>query len=200
MSIQAGTVTGNYFSGGGYLAGAHADAIFVGDTLGPVSITNNFIDWTANPGTVLPNDAVRITTEVGNTSNVTVSGNYLIGGGYTVSAGAAGKGAFSNISVTGNYIGFGQYGAFYPGAGAGDEITGNTIFDYSNPIYSTQAWTAYMKRGHPDQEPCGVDGNECKIGNSSGTTTFYGGGYNVIMLGRRTKPTYVGGAGAQHML
>ena len=54
LDVGAGTITGNYFSGGGYLVGSHADAIWVPDTTGPVSITNNFIDWTTSPGTVLP--------------------------------------------------------------------------------------------------------------------------------------------------
>ncbi len=38
------------FRAAGYVAGTHADAIGVFNTTGPVLITNNFIDWTNNPG------------------------------------------------------------------------------------------------------------------------------------------------------
>ena len=83
IAIQQGVVTGNYFSGEGYLTGAHADAIYVPDTTGPVTITNNFIDETPNAGaTGLSNNDIRITDELGNINDVTVTGNYLIGAGF----------------------------------------------------------------------------------------------------------------------
>ena len=50
IAIQQGVVTGNYFSGEGYVTGAHGDAIYVPDTTGPITITNNFIDETPNAG------------------------------------------------------------------------------------------------------------------------------------------------------
>jgi hypothetical protein len=116
IHIESGTVSGNYFSYGGSDKGSHADAIYVPMTNGPISITNNFVDWTNNPTAVaINNNAIRVTTERGNTNNVAVSGNYLVGGSYTVDAGNGGWGTFGNISVTNNYIGFGRYGAFYPG-------------------------------------------------------------------------------------
>ena len=206
LDVGAGTITGNYFSGGGYLVGSHADAIWVPHTTGPVSITNNFIDWTTSPGTVLPNNAVRITVEQGSTSNVSVSGNYLIGGGYTVSAGMDGHdGVFSNISVTGNYIGFGAFGQFYPGWGSATTISGNTIFDYTNPVYSTQAWTAYQAAGVPTTESGGCNGNRHNIWNSVCNDDplrrwlQYGSGrvdHRNQLCRRRRRSAYVGGQGA----
>ena len=89
INIDAGVVTGNYFSGGGYQTGAHADAIWVGATTAPVSITNNFIDWTATPAAVAgTNNAIWLNPGVGSgvVANVTVSGNYLLGGQHTISA------------------------------------------------------------------------------------------------------------------
>jgi hypothetical protein len=50
IAIQQGVVTGNYFSGEGWNTAAHGDAIYVPDTVGPVSITDNFIDDTLNAG------------------------------------------------------------------------------------------------------------------------------------------------------
>jgi hypothetical protein len=45
VGIGAGVVTGNYFSGAGFGAGAHADAIYVTDSTGPATITDNFHRW-----------------------------------------------------------------------------------------------------------------------------------------------------------
>ena len=88
IGIRSGVVTGNYFSGAAYLPGAHADAIYVTASTGPTTITNNFIDGTPNadaPGQ--PNNDIRLTAELGSLNDVTVSGNYLLGGGYTVAVG-----------------------------------------------------------------------------------------------------------------
>ena len=84
IAIQQGVITGNYFSGEGYSTGAHGDAIYIPDTTGPVTITNNFIEETPNPGAAgNSNTDIRITDEAGaNTSGMTVSGNYLLGAGF----------------------------------------------------------------------------------------------------------------------
>ncbi len=113
ITLSGGVVTGNYFSSGGYQAGGHADAIWVPSTSAPVTITDNFVDWTPNADDTTgfgPGQAIRITTEGGNTSDVTASGNYLLGGSYTIQVGLASAGTFSNVLVTGNYIGFRQLG------------------------------------------------------------------------------------------
>jgi hypothetical protein len=66
IAIQQGVVTGNYMSGEGWSTGAHADAIYVPGTTGPVTITDNFIDDTLNAGqTGFSNTSLRITDEVG---------------------------------------------------------------------------------------------------------------------------------------
>src|SRR5271165_213894 len=68
----SGVIAGNYFSGAGYTSnGTHPDAIWLTNTSGPFSVTNNFIDWTTNPSSVyITNDCIRITTELGSISNV----------------------------------------------------------------------------------------------------------------------------------
>ena len=89
---------GQFFLGAGYSStGVHPDAILVGSTTGPVSITDNFIDATNAAGatgsrTGETNSAVRITAEMGDTSNVSVTGNFLLGGTYTVDPGVGGSG------------------------------------------------------------------------------------------------------------
>ena len=90
IDMHAGVVTGNYFSGAGYRPGAHADAIWVTNSTGPTTITDNFIDGTPNADSPAnANSDIRLTNELGNLSNVTVSGNFLLGGAYTVEAGGA---------------------------------------------------------------------------------------------------------------
>ena len=87
-------------------------------------------------------------TEFGNTSNVTVSGNYLLGGGSTVEVGQVANTSgytFSNVSVTNNIIGFNWYGNYYPGTTTSATVQGNTIVSYSNPTSSAQALAAYEK-------------------------------------------------------
>ncbi len=107
IDMTGGVVTGNYFSGAGFAAGAHADAIWVADSSAPTTITDNFIDGTYTAGAAAEaNSDIRLTTEGGNLSNVTVSGNYLLGGGYTVEVGGPASATITNVSVTNNYIGF----------------------------------------------------------------------------------------------
>jgi hypothetical protein len=53
---------------------------------------------------------MRITDEYGNTNNVTVTGNYLIGGGFNFELAAPNANyTISNVSVTNNYLGFAMY-------------------------------------------------------------------------------------------
>jgi hypothetical protein len=106
VAIQQGVVTGNYMSGDGYLTLAHGDAIYVPDTTGPVTISDNFIDETPNAGAQgYSNSDLRITTEYGNVNDVTVSGNYLIGAGFEFEAGTPGSSnTMSNVSITNNDV------------------------------------------------------------------------------------------------
>src|SRR5208283_6093342 len=145
------------------------------------------------------NSAIRITAEQGNTSDVTVTGNYLLGGTLTVSAGVTGPGTFSNINVTGNYIGFGQFGALMAGAGAGTNETGNIIFDFTNPAYSTQAWAAYQSAGLPTANLVSSSGGDISAPSSGVPTTLYGAGYKVHLNGGIGENNFVGGAGRQYL-
>ena len=116
VAIQQGVVTGNYMSGEGYATRAHGDAIYVPDTTGPVTISDNFIDETPNAGAQgYSNSDLRITTEYGNVSDVTVSGNYLIGAGFEFEAGTPGSSnTMSNVSITNNDVGFRTLRSIFP--------------------------------------------------------------------------------------
>ncbi len=207
VHLTAGTVTGNYFSGGGYQTGAHPDAITVDYTTGPVSITDNFIDWTSHGAPM--NDCVRITANGGSTSNVTVSGNYLLGGAYAIDAGnqavttstepAGTVNTFSNISITNNYTGFSAYGSpFFPGTQQGVTAARNVVFDFTNPALSTSAWAAYEAAGIPTANLVISTGGYINA-SSSGPTTLYGAGYQVFLTGGLKETNFVGGFGKQYM-
>ncbi len=183
------------------MTGAHADAIWISGTTSSVSITNNFIDWTANADAAAgTNNAIRITGESGNTKNVAVSGNYLLGGGYTIAAGNNITGTLTNVSITGNFVGFGQYGAYYPTTASAAKVSGNTIFDWTNPQFSTSAWSAYLHNGLTTPNLI-VSSGSTIASSSSNPTTLYGAGYKTIHLfGTGLSETnYVGGYGGQYL-
>jgi Ca2+-binding RTX toxin-like protein len=119
IAIQSGTISGNYIAGGSYATGAHADAIWIGKTIGSVVIADNVIDWRSRADAPTEtNEAVRITGELGNVSNVLVKNNILLGGSMTVlvSDGAtqthnAGQvGTVTGVKIVENVIDFGKYG------------------------------------------------------------------------------------------
>ncbi|CAO4138159.1 M10 family metallopeptidase C-terminal domain-containing protein [Methylorubrum extorquens] len=119
VQIQSGTISGNYFAGGAYAKGAHADAIWIGKTIGPVVISGNVIDWRSRADAPTEtNEAVRISGELGNVSNVLVKNNILLGGSMTVMVtdGATQThttgqvGTVTGVKVVENVIDFGKYG------------------------------------------------------------------------------------------
>ena len=202
IGIHSGVVTGNYFSGAGYLPGAHADAIYVTDSNGPTTITDNFIDGTPNadaPGQ--PNNDLRLTAELGDLYDVTASGNYLLGGGYTVTVGgASATTTITNVSVVNNYIGFGTFGPYYPGTASYATLTGNTIVDFTNPTYSAQALTAYEAAGLPTAAVVSATSVGSFAATGSAATTILGNGFIGAHLGAGTGETnFVGGFGAQYL-
>jgi Right handed beta helix region len=177
IAIRAGVITGNYFSGEGYAPGAHGDAIYVTDSTGPVSITDNFIDETPNadaPGAA--NSAIRITNEFGNADNVTVSGNYLLGAGFTVQVDAANNPyTFSNVSIANNDVGFGLYGPYSSTTSTLATVTGTTVVDFSNPAASTQALATYQAAEVPKTTVLGNGVASVHLAALSGETNFVGG-------------------------
>ena len=204
IHVTEGDITGNYISGGAYALGAHADAIYVGNSRGATTITDNFIDWTYTPGVPTPtNNAIRIADELGDVSDVTVSGNYLLGGGYTVfsnqSAYPYTMGA--GIAITDNYIGFGQYGPYYPGSQNYATISGNTVFDFTNTAPSAAATAAYEASGVPTAKVIVSTTATTSLSSSASTpTTLIGNSLATHIYGSGTGETViVGGGGAQYI-
>ncbi len=179
----SGVISENSFLGAGYTSnGTHPDAIWISDNSGPISITDNFIDWATNPNSnSYANDCIRITNELGSVSNVTVTGNFLFGGETSIQAinpAATTSGAtagLSNISITKNYMGFAAAWGFYPGSTAGVTETGNVTFDYSNPAYAANAWAAYQAAGLPTKNVLvSTGGSTINASSETGSTTLYG--------------------------
>ena len=199
IAIQQGVVTGNYMSGEGYLTGAHADAIYVPDTTGPVTITNNFIDETPNAGaTGFSNTDIRITDEFGNTNNVTVTGNYLIGAGFNFELAAPNANTISNVSITNNDVGFAKFSPYYAGTDSLATVTGVNTVDFSNRAASTNALAAYVAAGVPTANVVsGTPGGATATGTVP--TTLLGNGYVSAHLGAAGsgETNFVGGAGSQ---
>jgi Right handed beta helix region len=185
IDIRSGVVTGNYLSGEGYSTGAHGDAIYVTDSTGPTTIADNFIDETPNGDTAgAANSDIRITNEFGNADNVTVSGNYLLGAGYTVEVGSANTPyTFSNISIANNDVGFGLYAPYSPTTSTLATVTSTTIVDFSNPAASTKALAAYQAAGVPKTTVFGNGVAGAHLGASAGETNFVGGFGPQYLLG-----------------
>jgi len=209
VDISGGVVSGNYISGAGFSSnGSHPDAVWVTDSTGPTLITDNFIDFTYAPGATnvtngLTNNAIRITSELGNVSNVTVTGNYLLGGATTIDAGNEGSGTFSNISITNNYIGFGVYGDFLAGPEKGVTLSGNVIYDLTNPTNSSAAWSAYSVKGlATDHLLVATNATSNFLASTTGSTTLYGNGVTGAHLdgstNALTENVFVGGSGSQY--
>ena len=199
VAIQQGVVTGNYMSGEGWATAAHGDAIYVPDTTGPVTITDNFIDETLNAGqTGYSNTTLRITDEGGNnTDGVTVSGNYLIGAGFNFELAAPNTNyTISNVSVTNNDLGFAWYGQYFPGTENMATVSGNTTVDFSTPTYSANALAAYVAAGLPTANVWSVNGG--LTGAGTGPITTIGDGVVSQHLGAGANETnFVGGYGQQ---
>jgi hypothetical protein len=197
-----GVVSGNYFSGGGYTnCGVHPDAIWVTGNGGqPLSITNNFIDFSTNPNSTCgTNDCIRITTECGSVGNVNVSGNYLLNGGASIDAGNEGwSGTFSNISITNNYMGFATAFTFYPGPMTGVTQRGNVVFDWTNPMYAANSWAAYKSAGVPTAYTV-ISANGANIWpTSNGPTTLYGSP-SAHLYGGNSENNLVAGYGREYL-
>ena len=204
IDIEGGVVTGNYFSGAGFLPGAHADAIQILAATGPTTITDNFIDGAWNPSAPAnANSDIRIVTEGSNISNVNISGNYLLGGAYAVEIGPDTNTSytFSNVSVANNYIGFSVFGPYYGNIQASASIQGNTLVAYANPTSSAQALAAYKKTAMlPANVIAATAAGQVLTSTASAPTTLLGNGLATTFVGSTNETNFVSGYGAHRLL
>jgi Peptidase M10 serralysin C terminal len=202
-AIAGGVISGNYFTGAGYNTYEHADAIWVTDSTEPLSITNNLIDGTLNPGQVnaLINSDIRLTGEDGSLSNVTVSRNFLIGGGENFEVGTEDNNdTISNISITNNFVGYGFNSVYYPGTENYAAVSGNTIVDYTNPVYSSKALAAYEKASLPTKNVVtATTAGENIVSTSSAPTTLLGNGLAKTLTGSTNETNFVPGFGHESL-
>jgi len=123
LLVQGGTVAGNYFANAGYHPGAHSDGIWVPKTVSPILIDNNVIDWRSDPSAaVLTNNAIRVSSELGDVTGVTIENNVLLGGNYTITTtkdatfthSAGQMGTMTGVEILGNTIDLGRSGSLDP--------------------------------------------------------------------------------------
>ena len=129
-----------------------------------------------------------------------MSGNYLLGGNYAILpalTGSQDNGTFSNVNITGNYTGFTVDGEIYTGGVAGVKASDNTAFDWSNAIWSTDAWQTYLADGIETQHLISATAQTPSISASAtGSTTLYGAGINgAHLFGGKNETVFIGGAG-----
>ena len=204
IHVESGaTVTGNYIQGGAFDPALHADGVVVLGALQPTVISDNFIDWTVSPGESggTLGQPVRVEADTSSCNNVMVSGNYLIGGAYSSDVGnqAFGTYTFSNVAENNNFMGFSLYGPYAVYGAHAATFSGNTVFDFNNPIYSTKAWNRYQASGLKTSTLVTSTGGYISAANS-GSTTLYGAGYSGIFLsGSNAETLFVGGAGTQYL-
>jgi hypothetical protein len=199
IDFEGGVVTGNYFAGAGYAAGAHADAIQMLGSTGPTTITDNFIDGTYTAAAATgANSDIRIWSYGSSISNVTVSGNYLLGAQYSVEV-IQGSYPVSGVSITNNYVGFWKYGEF----GSSESyatIANNTVVGYANPIYSTDALAAYVKAGVlPSNVITATTAGQTITSVASKPTTLLGNDLAGALVGSTNETNFVGGDSARQL-
>jgi hypothetical protein len=201
IDFEGGVVTGNYFSGAGYATGAHADAIQMLASTGPTTITDNFIDGTYDAAaTTGANSDIRIWSAGSSISNVTVSGNYLLGAQYSVEV-IQGAYPVSGVSITNNYVGYWKYGEYQPGSDSYATIANNTVVGYANPIYSTEALAAYVKAGVlPSNVIAATTAGQTITSVASEPTTLLGNNLAGALVGSTNETNFVGGDSARHLM
>ncbi len=197
IDIEGGVVTGNYFSGAGFLPGAHADAIQILSATVPTTITDNFIDGTWNPSAPAnANSDIRIETAGSNISNVNISGNYLLGGAYTLEVGPDTDTSytFSNVAINNNYIGFSEFGPYYGAIQNYASVQGNTLVTYSNPASSAQALAAYEKTAIlPAHVITATAAGQVLYSTGSTPTTLVGNNLATGFVGSTNETNFVSG-------
>jgi Right handed beta helix region len=143
VAMSNGTASGNYIHNPGYIAGDHTNGFYAnGGTQGhPLTIQGNTI-----LNSMGQTDAINL--DAGSpgmpTGNMTVEGNLLAGGAYTIYGGSVLGNATSHIIIQGNrfaqtyYPTSGQYGpvTYFDPNGAGSNWSGNVWDTSGNSVPS----------------------------------------------------------------
>jgi hypothetical protein len=138
VNLCGGRMERNAFFGAAYQTGAHADALSVHKTVGPVVVRENYIDFMRRvpEQTNSPNSCIKIVGHFGDIRDVLIENNVLIGGGFNAYTGPAAphNGVVDNVRFLNNLMGLTEYGDketqfIMPGDhGTNFVATGNTLF------------------------------------------------------------------------
>jgi hypothetical protein len=129
LNSVGGSMTGNVIIGGGFTAGAHADAISVHTTVSEFTFSKNYVDFRQRPGAVIPNACIKYVSvpsigqgqSAGNGIAHTVAAydNVCIGGGYTCYLDTNYSKVERNLVDEGYWYGNSDTGDVYPPVPAG---------------------------------------------------------------------------------
>lgn len=190
--LRSGVVDHNYFSGAGYKTGAHADAIWIDGTTGPITITNNFIDARKMSDALAePTSAISIGNYFGDNHAIVVSKNVLLGGAYTVYVTDSGKYDYTKVTVTDNLVDHGLFGDLYPNRQPPE-------LSYSGNDAATHLGGGSLPPPVPAPNP---DINTNPVGydlirGTAGTDHVFGDSGNDILIGGGGRDFLFGGKGA----
>lgn len=184
VSLRNGVVDHNYFSGSGYMTGAHADSIAVDGTTGPVSITNNFVDARQPVGAPqAATSAINMTGAHQALENVQVSNNVLLGGSHTVYATDTGAHSVKNIAITNNIIDASLYGGLYnKSVPQGLVYSGNTagVAVQAAPPVATKGVTLTANAANVGEVLFGTAAQDYLIGSGKGDVLVGGEGRDFL--------------------
>jgi hypothetical protein len=130
LNSVGGLMEKNVIIGGGFTAGAHADAISVHTTVAKFAFTKNYVDYRQRPGAVIPNACIKYVSvpSIGQGQNagngiaheVAAYDNVCLGGGYTCYLDATYSKVERNVLDAGYWYGVGNnVGDCYPPVPAG---------------------------------------------------------------------------------
>ncbi|WP_238308930.1 M10 family metallopeptidase C-terminal domain-containing protein, partial [Methylorubrum suomiense] len=203
ISIVSGNISGNYLAGAGYATGAHSDGIWIPMTTGAVVISDNVIDWRSTPDAkVATNNAVRITGEGGNVSDVTVKNNVILGGSYSVlvSDGATlthskdAVGSVTGVKVVGNVIDHGMYGTLEQTSRPKDMVYSDNMHASGRPVSPGTEAVGALPDLSSLNKITAASANAAINGTSKGDYILGGTGSNYIK-GGAGDDVIVGGGG-----
>jgi hypothetical protein len=154
LNSVGGLMEKNVIIGGGFTAGAHADAISVHTTVAKFMFSKNYVDFTQRPGAVIPNACIKYVSVpsigqgqgAGNgiAHDVEAYDNVCLGGGYTCYLDTRYSKVERNCIDAGYWYGEGNnVGDVYPPVPAG----------YKNNWNMADAEADYVTIAQGDEEP-----------------------------------------------
>ncbi|GII80744.1 hypothetical protein Sru01_57260 [Sphaerisporangium rufum] len=136
---EQGLIEDSYLHDPKYYSGDHTDMIMC--TSGPPSGAKLVIRGNTVINTLEQTGAIALFQDFGVVRNVTVEGNFLAGGGYSLYGGGGSKGTSANIKVVGNVFskdvwpkgGYNGPVAYWDKNGSGNEWSGN-VWEDGKPV------------------------------------------------------------------